>query len=183
MLIIKAGRNDTEMPRPHCCRRVSGEPPSNFFKPRGIPLVKLEEVVLAVDELEALRLADKEGMYQDQAAEQMKISRATFGRIAEQARRKVAEALVEGKALRIEGGNFVMAEMRTFQCSNCRHTWQVPFGTGRPVECPNCHSREIRRAEEGHGAFRRGRGFGRSGGHRRRGFGRGRRGFGPEATP
>jgi DNA-directed RNA polymerase subunit RPC12/RpoP len=108
-------------------------------------------VVLRVDELEALRLADKEGMYQEQAAEQMKISRPTFGRIVETARRKVAEALVEGKALRIEGGNFVMAEMRTFQCSDCSHTWQVPFGTGRPAECPDCHSRDFCRADKGRG--------------------------------
>ena len=162
------------MPRPPLCRRIAQHPDATYFKPPGIPLTELEEVVLTVDELEALRLADKEGMYQEQAAEQMNISRPTFGRIVETARRKVAEALVEGKALRIDGGNFVMAEMRTFRCSDCSHTWQVPFGTGRPAECPNCHSRNIHRAEEERGGFSRGRGFGRGGARCRHRFGPGR---------
>ncbi len=164
------------MPRPPRCRRIAQQPDATYFKPRGIPIHELEEVVLTLDELEALRLADKEGMYQDQAAERMKISRPTFGRIIEAARRKVADALAEGKALRIEGGNFVMAEMRTFQCSDCGHTWQVPFGTGRPGDCPSCGSRNIHRAEEQR------RGFGRGGGRCRRGFGRGRPGFGQGAA-
>jgi predicted DNA-binding protein (UPF0251 family) len=143
----------------------------------------LDQVVLSVDELEALRLADKEGMYQDQAAEQMKISRPTFGRVVEAARRKVAEALVEGKALRIEGGNFKMADTRTFQCSKCGHTWQVAFGTGRPAECPNCHSRDFHRAPGDRGWARRrasGRGAGPGRGMH---HGRGRHGRGPRANP
>jgi predicted DNA-binding protein (UPF0251 family) len=170
------------MPRPLLCRRIAQHPDATYFKPRGVPLTQLEEVVLTVDELEALRLADKEGMYQEQAAERMHISRPTFGRIVETARGKVAEALVEGKALRIEGGNFVMAEMRTFRCSDCRHTWQVPFGTGRPAECPNCHSRNIHRAEEGRGGFGRGRGFGRGGGRCGHRGGSRRDIYGPGAT-
>jgi predicted DNA-binding protein (UPF0251 family) len=160
------------MPRPPRCRCVSQQPTANYFKPRGVPLTRLQEVVLTVDELEALRLADQKGMYQDQAAEQMKISRATFGRSVETARRKVAEALAEGKALKIEGGNFVVANMRAFRCSDCSHAWQVPFGTGRAAECPSCHSRNIHRAEGDRGGWVRGAGFGRGGG---RGWGRGRR--------
>ena len=170
------------MPRPHLCRRIAQHPDATYFKPRGIPLTELEEVVLTVDELEALRLADKEGMYQEQAAEGMHISRPTFGRIVETARRKVAEALVEGKALRIGGGNFVVAEMRTFRCSDCNDTWQVPFGTGRPAECPNCHGRNIRRAEEERGGFSRRRGPGRGGRRRRHRFGPGRVGRGQDAA-
>ncbi len=77
-------------------------PTSCYFKPKGIPLVDLEEVALSLDELEALRLADCEGRYHEDAAREMKISRATFGRIVKQARRKAAEALTQGKALRIE---------------------------------------------------------------------------------
>jgi uncharacterized protein len=92
------------MPRPKCNRRVCGKPGSDYFKPRGIPLFRLEEIVLTPDELEALRLADLEGMYQEKAAENMGISRQTFGRIIESAHKKVAEALIKGKALRIEGG-------------------------------------------------------------------------------
>jgi predicted DNA-binding protein (UPF0251 family) len=133
---------------------VDSIPESNYFKPRGIPLSMLEEVVLAVDECEAIRLADLEGLYQEQAAEKMKVSRQTFGRIIESARRKVAEALVKGKALKIEGGEFEMSEMRKFKCSDCQHTWELPFGTGRPQDCPSCKSGNIYRAQEDRGYAR-----------------------------
>ena len=69
----------------------------------------LQQVALTVDELEALRLADLEGLYQEQAAQQMNVSRQTFGRIVEAARKKVADALVNGKALSIEGGPIEVA--------------------------------------------------------------------------
>ena len=98
------------MPRPCCLRHVGQTPNAQYFKPAGIPIRLLEEVVLGLDELEALRLADLNGLYQEQAAEQMKISRPTFSRIVEQARRKVADALIHGKALRLEGGAVVMKE-------------------------------------------------------------------------
>jgi predicted DNA-binding protein (UPF0251 family) len=92
------------MPRPKCCRRISCRPNCNIFKPVGIPYVSLEEVVLSMDEFEAIRLADLEQMYHEQAAEKMNVSRQTFGRIIESARRKVAKVLTEALALRIEGG-------------------------------------------------------------------------------
>ena len=92
------------MPRPRQCRRVAQLPQATFFKPRGVPLRVLQQVGLTVDELEALRLADLEGLYQEEAAGRMNVSRQTFGRIVEAARRKVADALVNGKALSIEGG-------------------------------------------------------------------------------
>ena len=92
------------MPRPYCMRRVGFAPPVIYFKPAGIPLCDLEEVILTLDEVEALRLADLIGLYQKQAAMRMNISRQTFSRIVEQARRKVANALTHGKALRLEGG-------------------------------------------------------------------------------
>lgn len=151
------------MPRPKCCRRVAGLPRCEMFKPAGVPACSLEEVVLSVDELEAIRLADLQGLYQEQAAEQMKVSRQTFGRIIESAHRKVAETLVEGKALRIEGGVIAMAEMRTFTCHDCQHAWGTPFGAGRPQECPKCKSANIHRAPEGGGPGR-----GRAGGGRGR---------------
>ncbi len=77
---------------------------ASIFKPAGVPVRYLDEVVLSLDEFEALRLADFEGLYQEQAALRMEVSRPTFGRIIDIARRKVAEALVHGKALRIDGG-------------------------------------------------------------------------------
>lgn len=136
------------MARPIQCRRVSSVPGSNYFKPRGVPLSLLGEVILNVDEFEAIRLADLEDLYQEQAAEKMNVSRQTFGRIIDSAHRKVAEALIEGKALKIEGGQYEMATMRKFRCFDCQHSWELPYGTGRPESCPACRSDKIRRAEE-----------------------------------
>jgi uncharacterized protein len=90
------------MARPCCKRKTSCCPTCDYFKPAGTPLHALEEVALPSDELEALRLADFEGLYHADAAERMGISRATFGRILEAARRKVVDALLHGKALRIQ---------------------------------------------------------------------------------
>ena len=98
------------MSRPCCPRRIGCLPQAVFFKPAGVPLRALACVMLSLDEVEALRLADLNGLYQAQAAEQMKISRPTFARVIEQARRKVADALVHGKALRMEGGAVIMKE-------------------------------------------------------------------------
>ena len=142
------------MARPRNCRRVGSMPESNYFKPRGIPLSMLEEIILNVDEFEAIRLADLEGLYQEQAAEKMNVSRPTFGRIIDAAHKKVAEALVKGKALKIEGGEFKMATMRKFKCYDCQHSWELPYGTGRPENCPSCKSGNIHRAEENRGYAR-----------------------------
>ena len=136
------------MARPRNCRRVGFMPGSNYFKPRGIPLSMLEEIILTVDEFEALRLADLESLYQEQAAEKMNVSRQTFGRIIESAHKKVAEALVTGKALKIEGGEFEMAATRKFKCYECQHSWELPYGRGRPENCPSCKSGNIHRAQE-----------------------------------
>ncbi|MBP7836132.1 MAG: DUF134 domain-containing protein [Candidatus Omnitrophica bacterium] len=92
------------MSRPCRCRRIRCNPGANYFKPRGIPLDSLEEVNLALDELEAVRLADLEGLYQENAAKKMNISRQTFGNIIERAHRKIADVLLNAKALKIEGG-------------------------------------------------------------------------------
>ena len=142
-----------------------------LFKPAGVPSSRLNELVLGIDELEAIRLADLEGLYQEQAADQMKVSRQTFGRIVSSARNKVAQALVAGMSLRIEGGEIEMADMRTFRCDKCAHEWQEPFGTGRPDGCPQCDSDEFRRTD---GLKRSGGGMG-SGGNRGGKCGRGRR--------
>ena len=90
------------MSRPKKFRCVKCKPDSSYFKPRGIPLVNLEEVSISMDELEAIRLADYEELYHEEAAVKMKISRQTFGRILNGAHRKVAECLLKGKALKIE---------------------------------------------------------------------------------
>ena len=92
------------MSRPCRCRRIRCKPDTNYFKPRGIPLDMLEEVNLALDELEAVRLADFDGLYQEDAAKKMNISRQTFGNIIERAHKKIADVLLNAKALKIEGG-------------------------------------------------------------------------------
>ena len=170
------------MPRPCCCRRVSGDPPSKFFKPQGVPLLALEVVTLTLDEYEAVRLADLEGLYQEDAARRMRVSRQTFGRIVESARRKIADALVNAKALEIKGGEIEMVNQREFQCGDCKHVWQVPYGTERPAACPQCQSGNIHRSPEDRGWARRG--IDRPGAGPGRGMHRGRcwRGGGPRAN-
>ena len=90
------------MPRPRIPRCVRFKPNVYYFKPQGIPLRILEEVVLEADELEALKLYDVDGFEQIKAAEKMKISQPTFARILDSAYKKIAIALVKGKAIRIE---------------------------------------------------------------------------------
>jgi predicted DNA-binding protein (UPF0251 family) len=146
------------VPRPPCPRRVATPPRCAHFKPAGVPVSRLEEVALSVDELEALRLADLEGLYQDGAARRMGVSRPTFARIVEAARRKVAGALVHGRALRIGGGPVAFVGERRFRCAACRHEWSLPFGTGRPEGCPSCGGPEFRRTDAGPRSGRRGAG-------------------------
>lgn len=98
------------MPRPHRCRRIQGGPAAPVFKPAGTPLRELVTLAMTLDELEALRLADLEGLYQEAAAARMGVSRSTFSRIVASAHRKVAEALVQGRALTIEGGPVAWAD-------------------------------------------------------------------------
>ena len=98
------------MPRPKRRRWVACQPDAFFFKPRGIPLAELDQVELEGDELEALRLADLEGLYHEDAALRMQVSRQTFGRILAAAHAKVADVLLHGKALRMTAGRLVSVE-------------------------------------------------------------------------
>ncbi len=143
------------MPRPMKCRKVDFSPDTLFFKPAGIPVSNLDIVALNLDELEALRLADLEGLYQEEAAQKMNVSRQTFGNIIESARKKVADALINGKAVKIEGGHVNMSE-RKFLCYDCKHVWSLPFGTGHPAICPQCRSANIHRHPDDRGCSRQG---------------------------
>ena len=128
------------MPRPCCLRHIDVSPCAVYFKPAGIPVRMLEEVVLTLDELEALRLADLDALYQVQAAKEMKISRPTFARIVEQARRKVADALIHGKALRLEGGTVIMKGKETMPARNGKGPVGGGQGMGRgPCGCGKRH--------------------------------------------
>lgn len=128
------------MSRPQKCRRVASIPGVTFFKPAGVPMRALEEVRLSLEEAEALRLKEIEGLDQSSASERMNISRSTFQRVLASARHKVADALLNAKAVRIAGGNVEMALDR-FRCES-GHEWNSPGGAGRPQPalCPACHT-------------------------------------------
>lgn len=139
-------------------------PPVTYYKPAGIPLRDLDEVVLAVEEFEALRLKDLDRLEQVQCAERMGIARTTFQRILYAARYKVAEALVDGKAIRIEGGAYVMPAGGLFRCAACGAEFEVSRGAsqkGRQVCCPSCGQGPALRLRNCEGPGRCGRnGFG-----------------------
>ena len=142
MLVIcpQTGESGPRMPRPEHCRWIEQLPGQVFFKPRGVPMSQLNTVRITVDEFEALRLADLLGLYQEEAATRMGVSRQTFGRIIESARRKVVSALAEGSALEIAGGTVAVSGERRFLCRDCGGSWSEPRGTGRPDGCPVCGS-------------------------------------------
>jgi predicted DNA-binding protein (UPF0251 family) len=107
------------MTRPKSPRSIKGIPKVCWFKPAGVRLQFLEEIVLSLDEVEAMRLADFEGFYQELVAEKMNISRQTVGRILSAAHKKIAEALVKGKAIRLEGGE-IECQGDGYCCDKCQ---------------------------------------------------------------
>ena len=137
------------MARPVKCRQIGFSPDFTFFKPAGVPGKSLDELTFSVDEFEAIRLADLEGLYQEDAAKEMNISRQTLGNILSSAHRKIADAIVNGKIIKIEGGKVEMKGERNFVCEDCSHSWTLPFGTGRPEKCPECESENIHRSDGG----------------------------------
>lgn len=153
------------MTRPKIIRRVNFEPQTTYFKPRGIPLSSLEENVLTMDELEALRLKNYKLLNQVECAKKMKVSQSTFQRILCLANKKIADALINGKAIKIEGGAIKMnkknllilknKKMRKFKCEKCKYEWEEESGTGKrgiEMSCPKCKSNEIHRVDQsGHG--------------------------------
>jgi predicted DNA-binding protein (UPF0251 family) len=137
--------------RPKCLRRVERAPEVTHFKPKGVPITELEIVVLSLEELESVRLVDLEDLEHEPAAKRMGISRRAFWDDLRSGRKKIIDALVNGKAIEIKGGHYVLKARRNFHCCGCKHGWEEPFGTGRPTECPKCKSGNIRRQPEGGG--------------------------------
>lgn len=142
------------MPRPRCCRKIAGQPACKLFQPMGVPAAGLEQVELSLEEYEAIRLADHEGLYQEAAARQMGVSRQTFGRTVESARRKVARALVLGLALGIEareGAPTLLPvagpDLLPYHCSACGNAWRERCGAGKPKCCPSCNSPHFQRSD------------------------------------
>jgi len=133
------------MPRPRLCRRIFFEPWVRYFKPAGVRLLAMQENVITFDELEAIRLKDLLGLDQEEAAKKMKISQPTFHRLLCSARKKIADALVNGKAIRIEGGVYEMVAPRQGRRGIGRGMGRGRRGFGRPAItciCPACGYKE-----------------------------------------
>ncbi|MHA1771325.1 MAG: DUF134 domain-containing protein [Candidatus Thorarchaeota archaeon] len=131
------------MPRGKRWRRVSQEPSVQVFKPAGIPANVLEEILITVDEFEAIRLADYEGMNQRDASSVMNVSQPTFNRILSSARSKIARGLVQGCVLRIEGGKYLLSDgSGMLVCQDCGAV--IDPNAKNTHTCPNCGSKRIR---------------------------------------
>jgi uncharacterized protein len=126
------------MARPHKQRFVGTPPAISMFKPQGKPVRDLEVLILSLDELEAIRLADFGGDQHEHAAAKMNISRPTFGRILEQAHKIIADALLHGKALQIEGGPVTTSRRGEVRCRRCQRAWEVPLAATAGFHCPRC---------------------------------------------
>lgn len=116
------------MPRPRCRRNIGYLPEIKYFKPAGVRIGDLEEVILGHDEVEAMRLKDLIGLPQEEAAKEMNVSQSTFHRLILSAHQKLAETVIHGKALRIEGGNVAISEDARPVCGwrkQCRQGWKA----------------------------------------------------------
>ncbi len=154
------------MSRPVKLRYVAQLPSTALFRPVGVPANVLPPVCLSLEEAESIRLKDLEGLEQEECARRMQISRPTFHRVLESGRRKLADALVNGKAIQIEGGNFGLAQRR-FRCNNDGHEWNVPFealANRLALSCPICRSVNIQAMPLPPFGFGRGHGRGFRGG-------------------
>lgn len=129
------------MPRPTRCRRVEFFPEDTYFIPWGKPKCEIKEVVLKVEELEAMRLKDIEGLTQEECAEKMQVSRQTFQNIIDDARKKVAVALTEGDSIRIGGGSYKSTFCK-FKCMNCGSIYDINYEQDKH-SCPSCGSHNV----------------------------------------
>lgn len=119
------------MPRPRKCRKVGFIPTNNCFLPKEY---NTEEVILIIEEIEALRLSDFQMLDQDEAAKSMNISRGTFQRILNLARYKTADAIMNGKIIRIEGGDYEL--INAVSC--CKHK-NMGCICGKSGKCAQCN--------------------------------------------
>lgn len=127
------------MPNRRRYRKINMPPPMEGFKPFGVPIRELEPVVLLYEEYEAIRLADYENLTQEEAAVRMDISRPTFTRLYDKARKSIAKAFVEGKAIFIQGGTYITDDY-WYRCCNCHET----MITVKPAKhCRKCDSSDI----------------------------------------
>lgn len=131
------------MPRRKRHRLVTQEPPVSVYKPAGIPAKELEEILITIDEFEAIRLADFEGLSQRDASTTMQVSQPTFNRILSSARSKIAKGIVQGFVLRIEGGRYVLADgSGVLECLDCGAS--MDMSAEDKSTCKTCGSKRLR---------------------------------------
>ena len=129
------------MPRPVKCRKIENLPRYTYFIPSGRKKCEVEEIILKVEEFEAMRLKDIEDLNQEECAERMEVSRQTFQNIIDSARKKIAMALMEGKAINISGGNYGR-NVCQYECKSCNKAYEVKSEIDRKI-CPSCGSKEV----------------------------------------
>lgn len=137
------------MPRPQKLRSVHRPPQHSGFKPTRVPARFLETISLTLDEFEAIRLADLQGLDHETSAREMGISRSTFSRLVERARKTVAEFLIEGKHLQIDGGE-IHFQGNLFRCRDCGHTVTTSMDA-QTTGCPACGSTDLVDLADGFG--------------------------------
>lgn len=129
------------MPRTEKDRIVHTPPLFSEFKPIGVPVHELLNVILTLDEFEAFRLADYIGLSHAEGAEEMGVSRSTFTRLIEKSRKKVADFIIEGRVLSIDGGN-VHFRNNIIRCQDCGQMFKTTIHK-EVSECPHCHSTNL----------------------------------------
>ncbi len=132
------------MARPTKWRKIENIPNIPYFIPSENSVDELPENILKLEELEAIRLKDMEGLEQGECAERMEVSRPTFQRILISAREKIADSLVNGKTIRIEGGNFTR-NICPVKCNDCGKEWMESYENLESIKngkyiCPSCGS-------------------------------------------
>ncbi|MBN1501324.1 MAG: DUF134 domain-containing protein [Spirochaetes bacterium] len=131
------------MSRPKCCRKIGCMPENSIFIPQGCESNSYNEIILSLDEFEALKLADFKKMYQQEAAAAMGVSRQTFGRIIESAHYKIADALLNAKIIRIKGGEVISADGSHSGCTECISSNASTGKSEFPSDCPKKLHREV----------------------------------------
>ncbi|WXR62117.1 DUF134 domain-containing protein [Peptostreptococcaceae bacterium AGR-M142] len=129
------------MARPIKPRRIEFVPTNTYFYPVGKRKCEIIEMDLKLEELEAMRLKDIEKLSQEDCAKRMNVSRQTFQNIIDQARMKVAQALINGNAIKIEGGNYTL-NICKYVCNTCGFEFEKKY-ENKNLLCPNCESNEI----------------------------------------
>lgn len=129
------------MARPKKCRRVDFFPDSTSFMPVGKTKCDVDRITLKIEELEAIRLKDIEGLSQEECAKSMEVSRQTFQNIIYNAHKKIAIALTEGKSIEISGGHYTTVHCK-FKCTDCGEAYDITYEQDRDI-CPSCGSEEV----------------------------------------